>query len=184
MTQDTKTQESRRNQVYRKVKSYSRHTPRKSKLFQQLSKIDLSKSNENDNHYLYNSHLLSKQSKAEIHHNYPTSLQIALLVVSSVFLIGLLGLVFFKRRVPRRSIPSILLDSGSSLKHMQEGLRVSIESSRSQVPVPDYILPPSPEFETFLASSTPTHEKKLLKPCSALTVVSSVSQESLGRYYR
>lgn len=184
MPQDTREQEARQDQEYRR--QYSRYAQRKKRILQNPSKIDLSKSNENENYSLYNSHLLSIQSQAKIGitNNTQSILQVAVVVVSSVFFIGLLGLAFFKRRkVERRSIPSILLDSGSGRQPMQEGLRVSIESSRSQVPVPDYILPPSPEYDTLLASSCALY-KKLLKPSSAMTVGSTVSQESLGRFYR
>ena len=112
-------------------------------------------------------------------------LHFTLLLVSSLLILGLfLGFVARRRRRNQshlKGIPSILLESASGLGSMQE--RVSLESTRTQTPVPYYILPPSPEYDSiFTDLSIKKSLKELSKPKSALTIESCQSQESLSRF--
>lgn len=162
---------------HRKLRDHTRKHPRQRR--KPLSKVDISQTDSP----VYNSYLISKQSPEPV--DMPgmsvlSSFQIAIVVVSSIFILGLVGLVLFKKKEKERNIPSILLESRSGRPQMQEGLRDSLESTRSQIPVPDYILPPSLEFESALLDSC-SFKKKLSKPLSAWTLD---SQESLGKYYR
>jgi hypothetical protein len=125
-----------------------------------------------------------------------------IIVLTSVFILGIfvilgiLGLILLKRRESNKStlnlhshatleaeINSILLESSPGLpqmipskERMQDEMRDSLESTRSQIPVP-YILPPSLEMDHNFIS----FDKKLSKVLSATTIE---SQESLGRFYR
>jgi hypothetical protein len=152
------------------------------------SKVYMSKTNDFNESQFYNSHFLSQQSQQS--DKIPASskvlgdFQIVFIVVSSVIILCVLGFYWFRRRRKDTvELPSILLESNHVMPEMtpmQEGLRDSIDFTRSEMPVP-YILPPSQEFDSFLKNCSSSLKTKVSKPLSTVT---ADSQDSLGRFYK